>query len=115
MLFKFCFFLENLVISYYILMLVSLSEFEYFKTLYFIVIKDWTLPILFFNQPKSTKDFTYEAYFYLTQPVKLQNNCKYSGVQTFLDIVLTWSENFDSVNEVFGPYFFGDNVKQENY
>ena len=62
-----------------------------------------------------------EAYFYLTLPVKNQNNRQWSKSQPYIGIesplhdqkILDWCAI--SANRVFWPYYFEDTVNQHNY
>ena len=65
--------------------------------------------------------FSDESYFYLTLPINKKNNRTWSKSQPLIVIeqplhdqkILVWCAI--SVNRVFGPFFFDDNVNQLNY
>ena len=78
----------------------------------------------FLNRPKNTVDyiiFSDEAYFYLTEKVNKQNNrlwLEYNPYETRQvplhdEKVLVWCAI--SASKIYGPFFFLENVNQDNY
>ena len=94
----------------------KLEDQDYEKRLIFA---NWALNLT--RPPLDYIIFSDEAYFYLTLPINKQNNRQWSKSDPWLGVekplhdekILVWCGI--SVNRVFGPYYFEDNVNQHNY